>query len=193
MIVGLTGGIGSGKSTVAAMFRSFGVPVYISDIEAKILTSNSLPLREKLTQLLGDAIFNDGILDRKYMAKKIFNSRDLLDKTNAIIHPYVERHFLKWAQDNEAPYCIKEAAILFENGGYKKCDKIILVTAPKEVRIARVMQRDGTSRKLVEKIMAQQWEDEKKIEMADIVIENIDKVKVYEEVKILHRQFLHPS
>ncbi len=190
MIVGLTGGIGSGKTTVAKMFSELGIPIYIADDEAKILTNTSKVIKRKLTALLGEDAYLDGNLNRPYVAAKIFSNKELLEAVNAIIHPKVATHFKKWAAKQKAPYVIKEAAILFENGSYKSCDSIILVTAPLTIRIHRVMSRDEISKAEIEKRINNQWSDEKKAKLADIVIENIDiqqtKAKVYQ----IHNSFL---
>src|SRR5690606_22215644 len=148
-IVGITGGIGSGKTTVAKMFESLGIPVYYADDEAKNLTATSPVIREGLIGLLGEETFKNGVLDRKYMAGKIFNDKDLLEKANAIIHPQVALHFENWVSNQSTPYVLKEAAILFESGSYQQCDKTILITAPEDIRIQRVMERDGVSKEEV--------------------------------------------
>jgi len=173
-IVGLTGGIGSGKTTVAAMFSNLNVPVYIADIEAKKLTNTSKLIRKKLTELLGSETYLETRLNKKFVAKKIFNDTILLEKVNAIIHPKVAQHFNKWVKKQEGVYCIKEAAILFENKGYKDCDFTILVTAPLQERINRVLKRDNSTRKEIESRINNQWSDDKKSNLADLVIENID-------------------
>src|SRR5690554_4707355 len=145
-IIGLTGGIGSGKTTVAIMFAELGIPVYNSDVEAKILTNTSEAIRKELILLLGDETYKNGKLDRKFLADKIFNDRVLLQKVNAIIHPKVAEHFKNWVANQSAPYVIKEAAILFESGSNVQCDLVILVTASKKERIRRVMDRDQVSK-----------------------------------------------
>ncbi|MCB0468931.1 MAG: dephospho-CoA kinase, partial [Aequorivita sp.] len=145
-IIGLTGGIGSGKTTVAQLFSELGVPIYIADIEAKKIMDSSKVIRRKLIALLGEDAYSGAKLNRKFVADKIFNDKFLLDAVNAVIHPKVAAHFRKWVSKQKATYVIKEAAILFENGSYKNCDMVILVTAPKQVRITRVMARDNTSK-----------------------------------------------
>ncbi len=161
-IIGLTGGIGSGKTTVAKMFAELGTPVYIADIEAKKLTNSSKFIRKKVIELLGEKAYTNDGLNRKYVADKIFNDKNLLQSVNNIIHPKVALHFKNWVSMQNGPYVIKEAAILFENGGYKDCDLIILVTAPKEIRINRIIDRDKTSKYEIKQRMANQWSDEKK-------------------------------
>jgi dephospho-CoA kinase len=185
-IVGLTGGIGSGKTTVARMFKELGVAVYIADKEAKKLTNSSKVIKRKLIKLLGKSAYENDSLNRKFVADTIFNDPELLQKTNEIIHPKVAQHFKKWLLKQEGNYCIKEAAILFENGGYKKCDYTILITAPKTTRIQRIMNRDDATKKEIEARMNNQWSDEKKKELADFVIENTDLERTENAVKRLH-------
>ena len=186
MIVGLTGGIGSGKTTIAKMFNELGVPVYIADLEAKALTNSSEEIKKELIELLGDKAYLRDKLNKKYVADIIFNDSELLSKVNAIIHPRVAEHFKKWYKEQEAPYCIKEAAILFENGAYKKCDYTILITAPIEERIARVINRDSSTMKEVESRIKNQWDDTKKSLLADFIIENIDLETSQQKVNDIH-------
>ena len=185
-VVGLTGGIGSGKTTVIKMFAALGVPVYIADIEAKKLTNSSPVIREKLIKLLGNEAYQNDKLNRKFVAEKIFNDKNLLEGVNAIIHPEVGLNFEKWREQQTSDYVIKEAAILFENGSYKNCDVVILVTAPEEVRIARVMKRDGVTKSQVKERIKNQWPDSKKKELADIIIENIDLEDTQNVVNQIH-------
>ncbi|GHC54553.1 dephospho-CoA kinase [Ulvibacter litoralis] len=185
-IVGLTGGIGSGKTTVAAMFKELGVPVYIADDEAKKLTNTSKVIRRKLIALLGEEAYVDGALNRKFVASKIFNDTELLQQVNAIIHPKVGAHFKRWVKKQDAPYCIKEVAILFENGSYKQCDVTILVVSPLEVRINRVMQRDNTSEEAVLERVKNQWTDAEKSKLATIIIENKTLSETKKQVQKIH-------
>ncbi|MCH7785501.1 MAG: dephospho-CoA kinase [Bacteroidetes bacterium] len=185
-VVGLTGGIGSGKTTVAKMFIALGVPVYIADDEARRLTNSSLIIKRKLTDLLGIKVYKNGVLNRKYVADIIFKDKDLLNKVNKIIHPIVSLHFKRWMKNQEGIYCIKEAAILFENDGYKKCDLTILVIAPVKERISRVLNRDGSTKKAIETRIKNQWNDDKKCKLTDIIIENIDLIKTKEKVREIH-------
>ncbi|MGB3344656.1 MAG: dephospho-CoA kinase [Aequorivita sp.] len=187
-IVGLTGGIGSGKTTVANMFAELGVPIYNADIEAKKLTASSKTIRKKLIDLLGEKTFKNGVLDRKYMAKKIFSDKELLEATNAIIHPEVADHFKTWVSQQKSAYVIKEAAIIFESGTHPQYDLVILVTAPKKVRLERVMLRDGASSKEVEQRMANQWSDAKKSKLADLVIKNVDLEATRHQVEVIHNR-----
>ncbi|MGB1210963.1 MAG: dephospho-CoA kinase [Lacinutrix venerupis] len=188
--VGLTGGIGSGKTTVAKAFEALDIPIYIADDEAKKLMNNSKVIRRKLIKLFGEEAYLNGTLNKPYLAKAIFNNKELLKKMNAIVHPKVGKHFVKWKNKQTAPYVIKEAAILFENGSYKNYDYIITVTAPEETRIKRVLKRDNSNIKKVKAIIANQWPDIEKIKLSDFVIENIDIKKTKEEVLKTHQQLL---
>jgi len=173
-IVGLTGGIGSGKSTIAAYFKKRGVPVYIADDEAKKIM-NDPEVVKKVQSVFEENIIENKQLNRKKIAELVFSSPEQLKKLNSIVHPEVKKHFLDWVKKHEKhPFVIKEAAILFESGTYKDCDKIILVTAPEALKIARVMRRDNVSREQVLERMKNQWSDEKKIPLSDYVIQNTD-------------------
>lgn len=186
-IIGLTGGIGSGKSTVASFFAQLGVPVYIADTEAKALMNRSKVIRRKLIALFGPEAYNDQ-LNTEHIAKIVFNDAAKLEALNNIVHPKVASHFKRWAQKQKTPFVIKEAAILFENGGYKQCDKTILVTAPSKIRVQRVMDRDGSDQQQVLQRMQHQWPDSKKIPLADFVIENIDLEETKKAVSALFSQ-----
>jgi dephospho-CoA kinase len=190
-VIGLTGGIGSGKTTIANYFKSKGIPIYIADDEAKAILFTPAAAKE-VKEAFGDEIMTDGLPDRGKLAAVVFNDAYKLQMLNSIIHPKVKEHFENWmGMHKNAPFVIREAAILFESGSYKDCDKIILVTAPAEVRIARVLDRDKTTReKVVERINAQ-WGDEKKAALSDFVITNIDieeaKVQADKILKILNK------
>ena len=189
-IVGLTGGIGSGKTTVAAFFSDLGVPVYIADIEAKRITNTSKIIRRKIVALLGQQSFTEKGINRKYVADKIFTNATLLTEVNKIIHPKVKQHFIRWVKKQEGPYCIKEAAILFENDGYKECDLMILVTAPEAIRVQRILKRDKTTSKDIQARMSNQWPDDKKIPLSNFVISNIDIIETQRQVLNIHHQIL---
>tara|TARA_R110002020_G_scaffold352573_1_gene565621 strand:- start:5819 stop:6406 length:588 start_codon:yes stop_codon:yes gene_type:complete len=189
-IIGLTGGIGSGKTTVAKMFSELGVPIYIADIEAKKLTNSSKAIRRKLIKLLGEESYSEEGLNRAFVAEKIFNDKGLLNSVNEIIHPKVAAHFKKWVLKQNFPYVIKEAAILFENGSYKECDTVILVTAPKPIRIKRILERDKTTEADIQQRMDNQWNDEDKIQLADIVVNNIDLETTKKRIAEIHKALL---
>lgn len=171
-IIGLTGGIGSGKTTIAKYFQSFGIPVYIADGEAKKVMQ-SVEILKTIKKEFGNAVFDTDVLNREKLAQIVFNEPLKLEKLNAIVHPAVKKHFEEWLlQQANAPFVIYEAAILFESGRHKDCDLIITVTAPIESRIERVMARDKTTRDLVLKRINAQWTDKQRIEGSDYVIQN---------------------
>ena len=188
--VGLTGGIGSGKTTVSQMFATLGVPIYNSDTRAKVLMTTSEKLRNQIIELLGVEAYKEGELQRNYIAEKVFGSPELLQQLNALVHPAVKEDFIEWLLQQESPYVIQEAAILIENGSYGAFDKMILVTAPVEQRIARILQRDSSSREAILERMQHQWPDSKKSQFADYVIENIELSKTADQVAAIHAELL---
>jgi dephospho-coA kinase len=189
--VGLTGGIGSGKTTIANLFAlHFSIPIYIADTKAKELVANNKQLQQEIVALLGEEAFVEGRYNTAFVAQEVFSNKEKLDKLNAIIHPYVQQDFLQWKQSQQAPYVIKEAAILFESGSYRDCDFIIMVTAPLEERIKRVMLRDKIDKETVEKRIKNQWNDEKKIELSTFVIENREIDKNLDKIEIIHSKIV---
>lgn len=190
LLVGLTGGIGSGKSTVAKVFKTLSVPVFNSDDIAKNIINNDIDVIREVTTEFG-TVYSDGKLDKVKMAAIVFNDADALEKLNKIIHPKVAEHFQKWIEENkEAAILIKEAAILIESGAYKKMDKIVLVTAPEKIRIQRVVKRDKTSNQKVKERIQTQFSDKEKMSYADYTIVNDDKqliipqvIEVYESLR----------
>lgn len=181
-IIGITGGIGSGKSTIAKVFISMGFPVYNSDTRAKELINSNIDVIDSIKQEFGDDIYSSGGLDRKKMASIVFSDSDKLQKLNSIIHPAVGLDFDKWANSQNTSFVLKEAAILFETGIYKSLDKTILVTCPKEERINRVMKRDSATKEAIEARMNSQWSEEKKKELADYIIDNSGEEMVIPQV-----------
>lgn len=172
-IIGLTGGIGSGKTTIAKHFASLGIPVYIADDEAKKLMDNP-EIIEKLQAIFGSEIIENGKIDRKALAQIVFQNPKKLKKLNSIIHPAVKKHFTDWLLVHKNhPVIIKEAAILFESGSYKDCDAIITVTSPLEERINRVMKRNNATRESILDRIHNQWTDEQRISKSDYIITNI--------------------
>lgn len=190
IVVGLTGGIGSGKTTIAKQFVSLGIPVYIADDEAKKLMHTSKAIKRKLIQLFGNNVYVDNQLNKPLIANVIFNDKSYLLKMNAIIHPKVATHFKNWTLKQNAIYVIKEVAILFENDGYKQCDFTITVTAPKALRIERLLKRDTTTIAKIEAIMKNQWTDEEKIKLSDYVINNVNLEDAKNEVIKIHKEIL---
>lgn len=172
--LGITGGIGSGKSTVCQVFALLGIPIYDSDKQAKLLMNRSPIIRQKLMESFGKTIYQeDGTLNRKQLASLVFNSPPLLQQLNEIVHPVVKKDFMCWADSqNSAPYAIQESAILFDSGFHLLMDKTLTVTAPLEERINRVMKRDKTNRQQVQERIDSQMSDEKRLEMSDYEIKN---------------------
>lgn len=188
-IIGLTGGIGSGKTTVANYFKELGVPVYIADDAAKEVMQSEAIL-SAIRQTFGDAIFENKTLIRPKLASIVFSNPEKLQQLNAIVHPAVALHFKDWLSNyQQFPFIIYESAILFESGGDQKCDKIITVTAPEAMRIERVVERDTTTKEQVLQRIKSQWTDSQRIAKSDFVIENTDfnktKAQIVKILKIL--------
>ena len=188
--IGLTGGIGSGKTTIAQWFQEKGIPVYNSDFEAKKLMNENEDLIQQLIELFGDETYKNGEYNRSYVASKVFNDKELLNQLNAIVHPAVFKHFDEWMDNQNSSFVVKEAAILFESGSYKDCDYIISVIADEEIRIDRVAKRDQLNEDQIRSRMKNQWTDEQRIEKSDFIIENnkdlnalkLEFEKVYDEI-----------
>ncbi|MDO4762946.1 MAG: dephospho-CoA kinase [Flavobacteriaceae bacterium] len=193
LLIGLTGGIGSGKSSVAKILEAEGFPVYYSDIEAKNIV-NKKEIKTKIIALLGENAYDNlGKYNTKWIAEKVFQDENLLSQLNAIIHPAVKQDFEDWLKKQNSPLVFKETALLFELGLEKKCYKSILITAEENIRIKRVMNRDGKTYREVKAIIDRQMPEKEKISRADFVIENNqeldnlqEKVKqVLKEIKII--------
>jgi dephospho-CoA kinase len=190
-IVGLTGGIGSGKTTVAKMFEELGVPIYIADIEARKITNKSTTL-DLIKAAFGSSVIENGILNRESLAKIVFSNPEKLSKLSEIIHPLVAQDFKKWLIINkEHHYVIKEAAILLETEKPHNCDYVITVTAPIDIRIQRVIDRDRILISEVQNRINNQWSDEKRIEKSDFVIVNVDFEQTYEQVNVIHQKIIN--
>ena len=174
IIIGLSGGIGSGKSTIAKWFSQKGIAVYNSDDEAKKLIDTNPELIEKLSLIFGEETYKDGIYNRAFVASKVFENKELLQKLNAAVHPVVFEHFDQWIKNQKSDFVIKEAAILFESGSYKNCDSVISVIADEEKRIQRVIKRDGLTESQIRSRIKNQWTDSK---TRDIVETEHDLVK----------------
>lgn len=189
-IVGITGGIGSGKTTIANYFKTFGIPVYVADTEAKALMHRSKIIRRKLIQLFGEDAYVNDQLNRPYLASKIFNDKSLLSKMNAIVHPKVGKHFQRWVQKQNAPYVLKEVAIIFENKLQTQYNYIITVVADKDERIKRVLQRENTSEEKIKAIINNQLPDDYKIKHSDFVITNNHIETAKQESEEIHHKIL---
>ncbi len=182
-IIGLTGGIGSGKSTIASYIASKGIPVYIADDEAKKLM-DSKRISSEIQTIFSENIFTEsGNLDRKKIATLVFNNSEKLAQLNAIVHPEVKKHFTNWVNNHKnASFVIKEAAILFETKGNLSCDKVILITAPQEIRIERAMKRDNVDRESILNRIKNQLPEAEKIKKSDFVVHNIVLQNTFKEV-----------
>ena len=173
--IGITGGIGSGKSTACRIFSVLGIPVFEADIEAKRLMNSNPELSIQLIRLFGEAVYlPDQTIDRKYLAGIVFKDRSLLAQLNGIVHPAVRRYFFEWCDNQDSPYVLHEAAILFESGFNKIMDKTIAVVADEDQRISRVLKRDNISPELIRDRIKNQWTDDQRIILADYVISNND-------------------
>lgn len=190
ILIGLTGGIGSGKTTVAKLFLELGVPVYFADDNAKRLMLTSKVVKSKLISEFGKDTFIDGKLNRPYLAKIIFNNKEKLKAINAIVHPSVSNSFKRWYGKQKTKYVIQENAILFENNKHKKFDYIITVVAPKSLKIKRVIKRDNVTKNQVLERMKNQLPDTEKVKKSDFVIENIDISNTKEQVLMIHNKIL---
>ena len=191
-IIGLTGGIGSGKTTIANYFKSKGIPVYIADDEAKNILQTK-EVRLEIKAAFGSNVFSDDKVDKSKLAEFVFTNPEKLKILNSIIHPKVKNHFDNWVEKHQKfPFVIKEAAILFESGSYKLCDKIITIVVPLEERIQRVIHRDTTSYENVMKRINNQWTDEQRMSKSDYIIYNSDleiaKKQANSILKILKNQ-----
>ncbi|WP_430816814.1 dephospho-CoA kinase [Carboxylicivirga sp. RSCT41] len=169
--IGLTGGIGSGKSTVVRLIEFLGYHVYVADVEAKRIINSDQLVKQRVIELLGEDAYTQSGYNVKFVAKKVFSDKKLLAALNTIVHPAVYAHFNNWCDAHKHEEMIfQEAAILFENGSYTKFDKTILVTAPELMRMGRVMRRDGLSEKEVKVRIDRQWDDKDKIPLADYIV-----------------------
>ena len=187
--IGLTGGIGSGKSTVAKIFETLGIPVYYADAEAKRLMNSSETLKKVIRQNFGEATYENDQLNRKYLAGIVFNNPEKLELLNALIHPVTINDAEQWMQQQSAPYSIKEAALLFESGAAENLDLIVGVYAPQALRIKRVMKRDGLTADEIMKRINRQVNEEMKMKLCDFVITNNEQELLIPQVLKLHQHF----
>jgi len=184
--IGITGGIGSGKTSISKAFKTLGVPVYNSDVRAKLVMVENDELRHAIIKHFGSESYKGKELNRTFLAEQVFNDKSQLEKLNSLVHPAVFRDYEEWKQEQNFVYHIREAAILFESGSHKNCDEVILISVPEEERIQRVMKRDGFSRTQVMERISKQWSDEEKMKLADHVWMNDNKEHLLEKVLAFH-------
>jgi dephospho-CoA kinase len=189
--IGLTGGIGSGKSFIANILEHMSFPVYYSDSRSKELTKSNPKIRMGLISLFGEEVYVEGELNTQLVATKIFQNEELRQKVNELIHPIVRKDFDDWATNQHSELVFNEAAILFETGAYKNFDSTILVSAPMELKIKRVMNRDNCSREDVLARMSKQWSDEEKMKLANFVIENDEKLPIVSQIEDVLNQLIN--
>ncbi|WP_057939131.1 dephospho-CoA kinase [Algoriphagus resistens] len=192
LLVGITGGIGSGKSTVAKIFSILGIPIYSADDRAKWLMGNDERLKSQIKDAFGDKSYlPDGSLDRNFLAKTVFSDPEKVKTINALVHPAVGKDFSDWASIKTSAYVLKEAALIFETGSNLSLDYVINVSSPLKVRIARTLMRDPfRSEEQVNQIINQQLPDEQKNELADFVIRNSDNKLLIPQVLKIHQQLI---
>lgn len=188
--LGVTGGIGSGKTTVCRVFGVLGIPVFSADTEAREVMDIDTGIMLRINTIAGKNLYSTGTLDRTELARLIFNNSSLLDKVNALVHPVVFSRFREWVRKQDAPYVIMEAAILFESGAHKIVDRILTVVAPVEERIERVIGRTSLSRDQVIERMRNQISDEERISLSDYVINNSENDMVIPEILKIHEELL---
>lgn len=182
LAVGITGGIGSGKSTVCKIFRLLDIPVFEADLVAKDIMNSNKEVIAELTLWFGADIYMNGLLNRKKLASFIFQSEEWIQKVNALVHPLVRDEFLTWKENQNVPYIIYEAAILFESGFYQLMDVNILVTAPEQLRIDRVKERDNLTAEHISARMAKQWTDDEKRKLTTIEIVNDNSTLIIPQI-----------
>jgi len=190
ILIGITGGIGSGKSTVCKIFSSLGIAIYDADSRAKMITIKDQVLKQSIIETFGPTSYENGLLNKKFLADKVFHNPEELAKLNALIHPRVANDFSNWVSSNKnAHYLLKEAALIFETDGHKKLDKIISVYTKEKTRIERVIKRDShRSESDVKKIIANQMDESVKQSMSDYIIDNNDAIPLIPQVLKIHQE-----
>jgi dephospho-CoA kinase len=188
-IIGLTGGIGAGKSTVIRMFETYGVPVYIADIAAKQLMHTSQPLKNAIQELFGAQAYKDGTLNNKYIASIVFSNPKKLAALNALVHPAVRQDFKEFVNKQNAPYLLYESALLLVDDKQQFCDEVILVSTPVNLRIQRVMERDTSSKEQIQARIDNQLSDEEMRSKSHYIIENLSIEGTQKCVDELHKYF----
>ncbi len=189
-IIGLTGGIGSGKTTVCKVFEKLGIPVYYADIQAKLLMTSNFEIKNQLIKRFGVQTYINNELNRKYIAEQIFNNKENLNFINSIVHPVVRNHFAEWIQKQNSPYIINENAILFESGFYKDTNIIVSVITPENIRIKRVIERDNTTTEAVKSRINNQISDKEIINQSDYIIYNDSTNLILPQILQIHRNIL---
>lgn len=191
--VGLTGGMGSGKSTVAKIFETLHIPVYYADDAAKRLMNENAELKKQIIELLGNDVYENGVLNRKKVSERLFQDPALVKAINAIVHPVTIADAEQWMESQTSPYCIKEAALIFESGSEKNLDIIITVVSPLHLRIQRLLERDNTTEEAIRARMKNQLSDEEKINRSDYIIFNDEEHMLIPQVLEIHQQLLQIS
>ena len=189
-IIGLTGGIGSGKSKILSVFSTYGIPCYESDRRARWLMQMDAQLKSQIKSFFGDQIYENDQFNQRKLAKLVFADKGKLEALNSLVHPRVKMDFKSFVSQQDTPYIIKETAILFETGGEKDCDATILVTAPEKLRLQRVLNREKISSMDLKARINNQWSDSRKILLADYIINNIDWDKTLKKIDEIHQKLL---
>jgi dephospho-CoA kinase len=188
--LGVTGGIGSGKTSVCRVFRVLGIPVFAADVVAREIMDNDESVKKMINSIAGKDLYEQGNLDRPVLASLIFNNKILLEKVNSLVHPIVFDRFIKWKSDQLAPYVIMEAAILFESGAVNLVDRIATVIAPADERIERIIRRNNLTREQIIDRMKSQIDDEARIKRSDYIIQNSDKDMIIPEILKIHEDLI---
>ena len=188
--IGLTGGIGSGKSTVAKVFQTLGIPVYYADDAAKELMNNNEGLKQQIILHFGKDVYENKVLNRKLLAQKVFNNPTQLHLLNSLVHPATIQAAEDWFVQQKAPYCIKEAALIFESGSQQNLDFVIGLYTPTPLRLQRVMQRDKTTKEEVQQRMDMQIDETIKMRLCDFVVTNNEQELLIPQVLALHEKFI---
>lgn len=189
--LGITGGIGSGKTSVCKVFEVLGIPVFLADLEARKIMDNNTEIIRQINSVADTDLYTGGNLDRQRLASLIFNDKLLLEKINSIIHPVVFANFAGWTANQQAPYVIMEAAILFESGGYKLVDRVATVIAPLEERIERIVQRNRLTRDQIMERVRNQMDDDSKIRLSAYVIRNSENDMIIPAILEIHQDILN--
>ena len=189
-IIGLTGGIGSGKTTVASMFADLGVPIFIADEVGRSLMNTDKQLIDEVKNLFGEKAYDEGRLNRSLIADRVFSNKSLLNELNQLVHLAVAKTFKNWIMEQDFAYVIKESAILFEHNLNSQCDQVVLVTAPLNIRLKRCLTRENMTEERFYAIVKNQWQESQTLALADFVINNLNLDNTKDQVLILHQTFM---